>query len=212
MMKNLHVFTWFDIPVKIHTTWLLLVFFIFVINPYSLMLYLITIGFVILHEFGHSLMAKKFGIRVEDIVIFPVGGMARMESVGRTPVEEFYITLAGPLVNVCFSTLALLLMFLNLLPYLSSVLSWCFWINFILVVFNMLPCFPMDGGRILRSLLSVIMQNQLKATRITINVARVVAVLFVGLGLYTFNLMLIVIAAFMVLAGNEEYKQLQRQT
>ena len=170
-------------------------------------------GFVVLHELGHSLVARRFGVRVHDIILTPIGGMARLEGLPPTPKAELWIAVAGPLVNIA---LALLLTPVVVLLCGSSMslrsaalgsagifLLTLLLMNVVLAVFNLLPAFPMDGGRILRAWWAR-RWGMLEATRKAVRVGRWTALLMAIAGVYFTHLMLIVIALFVFLAGTRE--------
>lgn len=176
----------------------------------------LTVAFffcVILHELGHSLTARRYGIRVPRILLLPIGGMAEMESIPRQPSQELLITIAGPAVN--FAIVLLLWVTVGL----PSGLPWnpefeksfegigqllLYW-NGVMGLFNLVPVFPMDGGRILRSLLATQLPY-LRATWWAVMVARVLAVGFIAWALYAGNVMLAVLFTFILFAGNAEYR------
>jgi Zn-dependent protease len=153
------------IDVFVHSTFLLLLFYI-ASKPGDLTVRLIELvavfGCVLLHEFGHALMARRFGIETEDITLYPIGGVARLRRLPRAPGAELLIALAGPAVNFAIVAAVMLLGFLGLgeilldagfgfvLPFLGQLVV----INLFLGLFNLIPAFPMDGGRVLRALLS----------------------------------------------------------
>lgn len=166
---------------------------------------------VVLHEFGHALAARMFGIRTPDITLLPIGGLARLERMPEKPSQEFVVAIAGPLVNV---VIALgLLMVLHQVPALKNptmlgegqmaLLESLFFINVILVLFNLLPAFPMDGGRILRALLAMFLKHA-RATRIASVVGRVAAVLMAVVGFILGDVFLILIAAFVFFGAQQE--------
>lgn len=174
---------------------------------------------VTLHELGHSFAARFFGVPVEQIVLLPIGGVAQLARMPRKPFQEFIIALAGPLVNVAVGILMLLLapflgfsftnplLLLNSAPTitLTTIFAYLFYYNIALAVFNMIPAFPMDGGRVLRSLLAMWM-NYGRATRIATSVGRALAI---GLGIYgLFNgaISLLLIAFFVYGGATQEYR------
>lgn len=166
---------------------------------------------VTLHELGHSLTAQRYKIKTRDITLLPIGGVASLESIPEKPKEELLITLAGPLVNVAIALVLLPFIYLfssvealgglsnvggqNFLASLASV-------NIYLALFNMIPAFPMDGGRILRALLAYKM-DRLKATRIAAGIGQALAVGFVILGFYG-NPFLIFIGIFIFMGAQGE--------
>jgi Zn-dependent protease len=168
-------------------------------------------GCVVLHEFGHALAARQFGIGTKDITLLPIGGVARLDRIPRKPLQEFLIAVAGPAVNVVIA------IGLGLVLYLTGSLTQSFSFSFVggsflfnllavnigLVVFNMIPAFPMDGGRVFRSLLAFVLPY-VKATDIASAVGQVVAV---GLGIAAISFgepMLFLLSAFVFFAGRAE--------
>lgn len=176
---------------------------------------------VVLHELGHSLVAKAFGIPVREIMLLPIGGMAQMTKKPKTPTQELLIAIAGPLVNVA---IALGLMgvgyawlgkegmveavsgLTNAPPSLEVLWVMLTASNVMLAVFNMLPALPMDGGRVLRAVLSMGIGHT-KATSIAAVVARVLAVGMMVFAVYTGQLMLGVIALFVFFGANAEARE-----
>jgi Zn-dependent protease len=154
---------------------------------------------VYLHELGHAKMAEQFGINTLDISILPIGGLARLEQLPKDAKAEFWIAIAGPLVNFALAALSFAI---AVISYGSSsidaekILSIHFWeqllvINLVLGVFNLIPAIPMDGGRILRSLLQNWM-SRTQATRIAARVSRYIAMAMILFGIfYSFSLVLI---------------------
>jgi Zn-dependent protease len=166
---------------------------------------------VTLHEFGHIAMARRFGIRTPQVILSPIGGIASLERMPEKPKQELLVALAGPLVNV---VIALLLMagfglgFGNLLAAdfdTASLAERLLTVNVVLVLFNMVPAFPMDGGRVLRALLAMSVGAP-RATAIAARVGQGFAFLFVLVGLF-YNPILIFVGIFIYFAAASEEQQ-----
>lgn len=166
---------------------------------------------VLLHEFGHVFAAARYGIKTPDITLWPFGGIASLERIPEKPIEELIVAIAGPLVNVVIA--AVLLAYLGFTtveaesllkiedPHTSMIVKLA-GANIFLVLFNLIPAFPMDGGRVLRALLATRF-GFARATELAAMVGQGFAVLFGILGIFT-NPMLIVIAVFVFLAASGE--------
>ena len=168
-------------------------------------------GVIVLHELGHAMMARRFGIRTRDITLLPIGGLARLERIPEVPSQELLVAIAGPAVNVVIAGAiyaGLHLMGQGVLPVGEAFRVgggfWpqMFWVNVSLVVFNAIPAFPMDGGRVFRALLAMRL-DYVTATRIAATMGQVIAVAFGLLGLMA-NPFLILIAVFVWLAAAQE--------
>jgi Zn-dependent protease/CBS domain-containing protein len=176
---------------------------------------------VVLHELGHALTAKRFGIATKNITLLPIGGIASLDKIPEDPKQELAVAIAGPLVNII---IAIFLYFSipiqdftskNLgeaLEYLANFslknfLLYLFIVNVAMFVFNLIPAFPMDGGRVFRALLALKI-NRMKATQIATNVGQFIAVLFLLVGLL-FNPFLIFIALIIFLGAYGENKYVQ---
>jgi Zn-dependent protease/CBS domain-containing protein len=206
--------------IRIHVTFLLFLAWIFGVNYFSggpqvawssLLFVVLLFLCVLLHEFGHIFTARRFGVRTPDVILLPIGGVARLERIPEKPSEEFLIAIAGPAVNVL---IALLLMAIGGAKlsggHLSSTLEAAdvsmvdrlAAVNLFLALFNLIPAFPMDGGRVLRALLATRL-GYVRATEIAAMIGQGVAFVLGFLGLFG-NPLLIFIAIFVYLAASSE--------
>jgi Zn-dependent protease/predicted transcriptional regulator len=208
------------IDVYVHPTFLLLIVWVAMSHflahgdvteaLYGLGFVVTLFGIVVLHELGHALTARHFGIRTRDITLLPIGGVARLERIPEVPSQELAVALAGPAVNVVMA----LGIFLGLalgqgvapmsdaLRVGGGFLQQIFWVNVSLVLFNMVPAFPMDGGRVLRALLAMRL-DYVQATQVAASIGQAIALVFGLLGLF-YNPFLILIALFVWIAGTQE--------
>jgi Zn-dependent protease/predicted transcriptional regulator len=213
--------TFAGISVYVHTTFLMLIAWVGVAHwqaEHSLGAAIRGVAFilalfacVVLHEFGHALMAKRYGIRTRDITLLPIGGLARLERMPDEPRQELAVALAGPAVNVVIA--AALFIALQTTGTLApvqalSLTSGSFFerlmvVNVFLVAFNMLPAFPMDGGRVLRALLAIRMEYT-RATQVAANIGQGMALLFGLIGLTVVNPFLLFIALFVWIGAGQE--------
>jgi Zn-dependent protease/CBS domain-containing protein len=212
----------FGIDIKVHLTFLLILVWGALnyggsAGPlYGLVVTLALFTLVLLHELGHSLAAIGYGIPVKDITLLPIGGVARLERMPEKPLHELVVALAGPLVNVIL--VGLLLPVVAVLarfqgegfswsmltqPGLLGLLVFLLTANISLAVFNMIPAFPLDGGRVLRAALGFFMDYQ-RATQTAVMVGRILAI---GLGLFALydgQIFLALIAMFIFFVGSQE--------
>lgn len=185
---------------------------------YGAGLTLLLFGIVLLHELGHSFAALYYKIPVRDITLLPIGGLARLERMPDKPIQEFVIASAGPAVNLVLAIVMLPLLFFivdgrfafrSLLfqalsgPSWTGVLVYLFLVNMSLLLFNMIPAFPLDGGRIFRSFLAFWTGNEI-ATRIAVWVGRAFAILLGLYGLSSGNFFTALIAIFIFTSGGME--------
>jgi Zn-dependent protease len=212
----------FGIDIKMHLTFLLiLVWGAFAYGGSAGPLYglIVTLGLftlVLLHELGHSVAAIGYGIPVRDITLLPIGGVARLERMPEKPVQELVVALAGPAVNVILAGLLLpVIFFLSLAqarplsigllmePGLLGLLAFLLSANVSLALFNMLPAFPLDGGRVFRAILGFF-TNYENATQIAAKVGRLLAIGLGILAIFMGQFWLAIIAMFIFFVGGQE--------
>lgn len=183
---------------------------------YSIAFILTIFCCVILHELGHALVAKRFHYKTKDIILLPIGGMARMDELPENPKQELLVAIAGPVVNVIIAGIVYPFIPWNeirntplneLLIDENNFLFSLFFVNISLAVFNLIPAFPMDGGRVFRALLSMRM-DRIKATAIAAYTGQTIAVLFFILGIL-FNPILALIAVFIFITAQAENDQVR---
>ncbi len=232
MLKNtLTIMKVAGIPIRLHFSFLLILPFIAVIiannigqiavmagitvaslslNPYLLGLILAILLFVsvALHEISHSLVARSKGIKINNITLMLLGGVAQMEDNEGEPQDEVWMAFSGPLFSLVFGFLLLFI-----LRQMSGIITadyqliiyYLGFMNIFLAFFNLLPAFPSDGGRILRSLIAR-KTSYFKATKIAINIGKFFAVLFGIFGFMTGNILIILIAFFIYIGASQEYQ------
>jgi len=211
------------INIFIHWTFAMLIAFIVFVNykngqnaiqiAWSVLFILSVFVTVVLHELGHALTAKNYNIKTKDITLLPIGGLARLERMPEKPMEELIVAIAGPAVNFALAFITHFFISIpqdpeELLAQLSSgVNANNFFLNFyivnlLLAVFNLIPAFPMDGGRILRALLTFKLERHI-ATRIAARIGQFIALCFIFIGVTT-NPILILIGLFVIIAAQME--------
>jgi Zn-dependent protease len=205
------------IRVELHVTFLILIGWIAISRGVATgspaqaltagLLTIMVFGCVLLHELGHALAARRYGILTRDIILLPIGGVARLQRMPDKPQQEIVVAIAGPAVNVAIAVALYLLTGLSH-PLGEAILRGGLFetllvVNVFMVLFNLIPAFPMDGGRVLRALLALVLPYA-RATRIASFVGQAFAVLFGVYGIYQHNVMLGLIALFVFLAASEE--------
>ncbi len=237
----------FGIPIKLHWTYILVLPAVYMIWTqdglgtdaiifFSILFILLTVC-VILHELGHAVMAKRFGIKTDDIILSPLFGVARIRQMPEAPTREFWVAAAGPLVNlvICIFLAGYLLVFAPTtveqistgltdalqgkanLPGLENAarfelgMAILFIINLVLVVFNLVPALPMDGGRMFRAGLSIF-TDKLTATRIATFVAQMFVILLFGVAYFTGQWVLAILAAFIFIMSGQELRVTREET
>jgi Zn-dependent protease len=234
MLRSFKIGKLFGIPLYIHPTFFLLPAWMLLANYTAglgmalfLIVYIIALfSCVVMHELGHALMARSFGIATDSITLYPIGGVARLERMSDRPFEEICIALAGPAVTLVIAALLTPVALVALLagPATSQMLSssamgpatmigqltlLLWWANLFLLGFNLLPGFPMDGGRVLRAVLSLFMQP-LRATEIAARVGLVVAFFIAVSSYFLQSPMPLIVAVFVLFAGQQELMGLRQ--
>jgi Zn-dependent protease/CBS domain-containing protein len=213
------------IDVNIHSTFLLLVAWVaisFYMDGRSVSAALAGTAFllalfisVLLHEFGHALTARRYGIKTRDITLLPIGGLARLERMPDKPLEEFWVALAGPVVNMFIAGILFIVLTLThtFQPITSLTLTNGNFLerlmiaNIYLLLFNLIPAFPMDGGRVVRALLAARLEFT-RATHIAALLGQGIALVLAFIGLFG-NFMLLFIAFFVWIGASQEASLVQ---
>ena len=207
------LFTWKGIPVRLHISFLVLAAGAVLMDLVtaglggafgSTLLGVAVFGSVLLHEFGHAFMARRFGIETRSITLYPFGGVAALTREPVTPRAELLVALAGPAVNIALFAIALPLAWAGL-PGAATFAG----LNLALGIFNLLPAFPMDGGRILRAWLSPKV-GIVAATEKALNVSRWFAWAFVAIGVFASSPGLMLVGGFLLFTIFAERKRWQR--
>ncbi|WP_193213518.1 site-2 protease family protein [Luteolibacter marinus] len=228
MKWSLRLGSYAGIGVYLHWTFALLIGWIFMMHlnaGQTVVQALAGVGFVVvlfacilLHEFGHALTARRYGVKTRDITLLPIGGVARLERIPEKPMQEFWVAIAGPAVNVVIAAILFIVILsldranqlLQVEWFQGRFLVQLMWVNLLIVVFNLLPAFPMDGGRVLRALLSARIGRH-RATMVAANIGQGMAILFGIIGFFH-NPFLIFIAIFVYLGAQGEAAHVEMQT
>lgn len=217
MSSSTRIANVFGIPIRVHITlWLFLPLIALNFSGvfghgsflWGILAAVSLFASVALHELGHSLVAISRGYRVREILLLPIGGVAQLQALPSSPRDEMLIAIAGPAVSLALFFSLGLAGFLSYLVGLYSVsifLGMLSGINLMLVVFNLMPSFPMDGGRIFRAWMTPRV-GRLEATRRAATIGRVMAVIFGLVGFLQGNLVLMAIAVFIFIAAGTEYR------
>jgi Zn-dependent protease/CBS domain-containing protein len=216
------------IDVYLHLTFLILIGW-FALNSYlegkgvgamllDIAFILLLFGIIVLHELGHALAARRFGVGTIDITLLPIGGVARLERIPSEPVQELIVALAGPAVNFLLAALLFLAMLAQSSVQSISIgaiqggdlIARLLIVNIFLALFNLVPAFPMDGGRALRALLAMRL-GRLRATEIAAGIGQTLALVFGFVGIFA-NPMLVLIALFVWIGAEGEANQVRLES
>jgi len=206
----------FGIPIELHITFLLLLLIFSIFGFIPLLVIVLLFASVLVHELAHSLVGRHYGAKIKKITLLPIGGVSQMEAIPKG--HEFAIAVIGPLTSIAlgavlflFGSLFGLGMYFDLnwveLTSLKDIARIVMSLNFLLGLFNIIPAFPMDGGRVLRAFLSSRMEY-LKATEISVRIGQGLAIVFAFVGVF-YNPWLIIIAFFIYMGGMGEYQSTQ---
>lgn len=236
MGESFRLLTVRGIDIRVHITfpliivWAILQFGVFSgqgLNGtiFGIIVTLLLFAIVVLHELGHSLAAQRYGVPVNQIVLLPIGGVAQLQRIPENPVQELIISIAGPLVNVGIAIVLYLVHLLfgigGALPGdtmgllagigrggVNAVFDYMFAVNLFLAIFNLIPAFPMDGGRVLRALLATRLDYG-RATAIAVNIGQTLAWLAGLWGFLNGDFFLIVVAIFVYMGAGQEGQLVQ---
>lgn len=212
----------FGIPLNVHITFVLLLILIYFVGAsvigagglQGVIFVALVFASVVFHELSHSIVARHYGIKVEDITLLPIGGVARMADTPEKPIQEIVIAAAGPAASLF---LAFLLWFIadifgsgvtiSDMSIQGGLLAELTAVNFILAIFNLLPAFPMDGGRILRGFMGLYL-SPYQATKIAVGIGQALAIGMFFLGILSGNFFMILIALFVYIGAETEERQM----
>ncbi len=201
MVKQWRLGALFGFPIEINLSFLMLLGLVFIAFGGLAGVEIVGLAFasILLHELGHAFVARSKGVRIAGIELGFFGGAAKMIDLPKTANDELAIAAAGPIVSLVLAGLGLALGSVTHVP----ILEWIGWTNLILAAFNLIPALPMDGGRILRALLTRKF-DYVKATDLAVKVARATAIAFVGVGLVYGMYQLVLLAPFLWMLGTRE--------
>lgn len=181
---------------------------------------------ILLHEYGHALMARRYGVETQDIILLPFGGMARLNRLPEKPVHEFLVALAGPLTNLLIALFLFPFFWFITKPQLAAYplsspenldddfflfLPLIIFMNVLLAIFNLIPAFPMDGGRMLRALLSL-KTNRLRATKVAVAIGIVIAIFLGFYGIAYAKWLYVFLGLFIVNTAMKEYRWVKTES
>ena len=227
---SLQIIKLFGIPVYLHWSFLLVILFLgyygisngLSAGEITWTLFFSSLLFlsILLHEFGHALTARRFNVKTKDIILLPIGGLARLNKLPDKPIQEMLVALAGPFINFIIALILIPYFLMVTMPGLEEhelsnpqdligdyfyLLPLLAFVNLLLAVFNLIPAFPMDGGRILRAMLSLKLER-LKATKIAVVIGQIIAAGMIGVGIWRNEISYSLLGAFIYFTAGREYK------
>ena len=234
MQGALKIFTLARIPVYVHWSFSLLIFFLLYYGWYTemdsisflifLFLFFALFVSVIFHEYGHALTAKYFGVKTKDIILLPIGGLARLENLPKKPLHEFFVAAAGPAINLLIALILGIVLWLEydgevgrifstrgtLILRWHRVIPMLFVLNVSLAIMNLIPAFPLDGGRMLRAVMSIKL-GKLKATKIASYIGQGGSALLVVFGVFHRDFMSVFLGLFLFSSARKENRILKTE-
>jgi Zn-dependent protease/CBS domain-containing protein len=207
------------IPIELHLTFILLIAAVFILSVptqqfYTFAIVLSLFIFVVFHELAHSIIARHYGIKVRKIILYPIGGVSEIEEIPDNPSQEWRMAVAGPLTSLVLGValLAVSLLISNqtftiytFITITGNFLTDLATLNILLGAFNLIPAFPMDGGRVFRALLAERLKYS-DATRYAVYIGKIFGIAMVLIG-FVYNFFLILVGIFVYIGASEEAEQ-----
>jgi Zn-dependent protease/CBS domain-containing protein len=207
------------IPIELHLTFLLLIAAVFILSVPTQQFYTFTIVlflfvFVVFHELAHSIIARHYGIKVRKIILYPIGGVSEIEEIPDNPSQEWRMAVAGPVTSLLIGVFLLgfslvistqTLTIYTLTTFTGNFLTDLAMLNILLGGFNLIPAFPMDGGRVFRALLAERLKYS-DATRYAVNLGKIFGIAMILIG-FIYNFFLILVGIFVYIGASEEAEQ-----
>jgi Zn-dependent protease/CBS domain-containing protein len=219
MKLSLKIGSAWGIPIELHLTFIFLILAVFILaypNFYPSFLILFLFVFVVFHEIAHSVIARRYGIKVRKIILYPIGGVSEIEEIPDKPSQEWRMAIAGPLTSIGFGTILLIVGLLvspeplNIQTFetlTGKILIDLATLNIILGIFNLIPAFPMDGGRVFRALLAERVKYS-DATRYAVYLGRILGIGMIIIGfIFPPYFLLILVGIFVYIGASEEGEQ-----
>lgn len=199
-LAELHLGKFFGIPVSLHFSCWGFLLFQATVSSNAFLLYALVYVIILAHEFGHCFAAYKLGLKTNNIKLYLCGGVASLESTPEQPWKELVISLAGPAINVLFIPILMIASYYHPLAFELAIL------NVMLLTFNLVPIFPLDGGRVLRSAIAAYSNNYYWSTIIAVRVSQIIICLTFPFFLFFCHINLILISIFLFIAAEMELR------